>query len=196
MKNEFLRKMNIEPDNKVLIHPFFPSFNGLIKKNIPRIPFSFLYVSKYHKHKNFENLIRGFKIFYDEFNIGELHLTLVNDNSSIINSINELVLKGYPVINHGFVTRDKLAYLYRSSEFIVYPSFLESFGLGIIEGIENGCKIIAADLPYTYAICEPSISFDPKSSISISNSLKKTLNKKLFKSIQLAFNDLDALIEN
>ena len=123
MKNEFLRKMNLEPDNKVLIHPFFPSFKGLIKKNIPRIPFSFLYVSKYHKHKNFENLIRGFKIFYDEFNIGELHLTLVNDNSSIINSINELVLKGYPVINHGFVTRDKLAYLYRSSEFIVYPSF-------------------------------------------------------------------------
>ena len=55
---------------------------------------------------------------------------------------------------------------------------------------------IAADLPYTYAICEPSISFDPKSSISISNSLKKTLNKKLLnKSIQLAFNDLDALIE-
>ena len=44
---------------------------------------------------------------------------------------------------------------YLSSEFLMFPSLTESFGLGLIEAIECGCKVIGADLPYTYEVCEP-----------------------------------------
>ena len=71
---------------------------------------------------------------------------------------------------------------------------MESFGLGIIEGIENGCKVMGADLPYTYAICKPSISFNPKLVKSIIKAFETALNtKSIIKTEQLVFNEIDSI---
>jgi hypothetical protein len=34
-----------------------------------------------------------------------------------------------------------------------------------------GCKIIGADLPYTYAVCDPSLVFDPMNEKSIMDTI-------------------------
>jgi len=194
MKHDLLNKFNNNSDSKVLVHPFYPPLNHFSKVSTLRTPKSFLYVSNYQPHKNFENLINAFKLFYDEYKKGELHLTLVNNESKIIVKINNLISKGYPIINHGFINRDSLTTIYRQSEFIIYPSLVESFGLGIIEGIENGCKVMGADLPYTYAICKPSISFNPKLVKSIIKAFETALNtKSIIKTEQLVFNEIDSI---
>lgn len=196
MKQDLLNKYNNKTDSQVLVHPFYPPLNHFSKRLTVRVPNSFLYVSTYQPHKNFENLISAFKLFFDQFKKGELHLTLANNNSQIVAEINNLILKGYPIINHGFIERDLLTSIYRQSEYIIYPSSLESFGLGIIEGIENGCKVIGADLPYTYAVCKPSITFDPKLVKSIIKALEMALiTKSIIKTEKLVFNEIDSIIK-
>lgn len=195
MKQDLMNSFKNYTDLKVLVHPFYPPLSPCLKTLSARVPKSFLYVSTYNPHKNFIKLINAFKSFFDKYKKGELHLTLVNDNSKIILKINDLILRGYPIINHGFVNRDSLTLLYQQSEFIIYPSLLESFGLGIIEGIENGCKVIGADLPYTYAVCKPSITFNPNLEKSIFKAFETTLNSKsITKTKQLVFNEIDSII--
>jgi len=195
MKENLLNKFSISKTKKVLIYPFYPPLIFPNQEVVIRKKSCFLYVSTYNTHKNFENLLKGFKLFYDTHKKGELHLTLKNDESDIIKEIKNLISDGYPIFNHGFVNSIRLTCIYRQSEFIVYPSLIESFGLGIIEGIENGCQVIGADLAYTYAVCKPSITFNPKDIISISTALEKTLGSKpIMKTEQLVFNEIESLI--
>ena len=101
---------------------------------------------------------------------------------------------GYPIFNHGFVARKELSILYRACEFVVYPSLTESFGLGIIEAIENGCKIIGADLPYLRSVCQPSLTFNPNSALGIADAFEKSVKTETKKTKQLVFNDIKQLI--
>lgn len=77
------------------------------------------------------------------------------------------ISNGVPIQNHGIVPFDKVSDLYAMSKVVVYPSQLESLGLGIVEGISAGCDVITSDLPYAHAICKPSETFDPNDPDSI-----------------------------
>lgn len=194
MKADLQNAFNISTPDKIRILPFYPRLVSNSKDVILRKKNTFLYVSSYSAHKNFENLLAGFKLFYDKNKIGELHLTLENNCGAILVEMEELVAKGYPIINHGFVDREKLCTIYKSSEFVVYPSFSESFGLGIIEGIENGCNVIGANLPHTKAVCIPSLLFSPYSVDSIAYVLEMAVLTEVKKTRQLAFNEINGLL--
>ena len=105
-----------------------------------------------------------------------------------------MINEGYPVINHGFVPRDLLGTIYGEAAFSIYPSLSESFGLGIIEAIENQCDIIGSDLPYTYAVCKPSLVFDPTKIGSIAMAFQSAMKKNIQPTEQLVFNEIDKLI--
>jgi glycosyltransferase involved in cell wall biosynthesis len=47
------------------------------------------------------------------------------------------------------------------SEFLIFPSLAESFGLPLLEAANAGCKILAADLAYVYDIIVPTDVFNP-----------------------------------
>ena len=71
----------------------------------------------------------------------------------------------------------------------------ESFGLGLLEAIDNNCKIIGADLPYTYAVCNPSLVFDPNEVDSIVSSLSLSLENNVKDSSSKVNNNINKLIE-
>ena len=85
----------------------------------------------------------------------------------IYNLIRQKIESGYPIKNLGFINREELYQHYQSAEYLIYPSLSESFGLGIIEAVENGCKVVGADLPYLHEVCDPSIVFNPLDQESI-----------------------------
>ena len=194
MKEDLLKKFKIKKNSNILVLPFYSPFNYIFEKSIVRENKSFLYVSTYSSHKNFENLLLGFKHFYDKNNCGVLNLTLSENSGQILLEINKLLVEGYPIINHGFVNRKKLKKLYSSNEYLVYPSYSESFGLGIIEGIENGCKVIGADLPYLNAVCKPSLTFNPYSIESIADSFEIAIKNDLKKTKQLVHNEINKIL--
>jgi len=191
VKSKLSSRFNIDYDN-IIEMPFYPSLsqNGDVHKKDA----TYLYVSSGSKHKNHLRLIDAFCKFYDLHKVGELHLTVSDVFLALNDTINLKVLEGYPIVNHGFLDRTSLSRIYAKSKYVVYPSLIESFGLGLIEGLENGCKILGADLPYTYAVCEPSLVFDPMDVNSIVRVMEKTLSNEVPASFQKVYNKIDELL--
>ena len=141
------------------------------------------------------NLLQAFRVFYDTNKVGELHLTISNECNELNYEISKMIVDGYPIVNHGIVSRDSLGEIYGKSAFSIYPSLSESFGLGIIEAIENGCDIIGSDLPFMFAVCKPSLVFDPTKPESITRAFQEAIKKDLVRTEQLVFNEIDKLIK-
>jgi glycosyltransferase involved in cell wall biosynthesis len=193
IKNGLNQKYAI-PKEKILLLPFYPNAD-LISLEIYRSRNTFIYVSNGEPHKNHYRLLDAFVFFYDEYKCGELVVTVSPEYLSICKKIKKLVDLGYPITNIGFVRRAELIKNYQRSEYLIFPSLEESFGLGIVEGIECGCKVIGADLPYMHQICKPSITFDAFDCDDIKNAFVKAIHKKEVYTEQLVFNQIDNLIE-
>ncbi len=102
---------------------------------------------------------------------------------------------GYPINNVGFIDREKLTELYLGHEYFIFPSLAESFGLGLAEAIDGGCKIIASDLSYTYEVCEPSLVFNPISINSIQAAIVMAIQNELPCAKKLIENDLSKIMQ-
>lgn len=191
IKEEFIKKYSLQKD-KVLTLPFYPPLDNNID-GIKRKDNSYIYVSNATPNKNHIRLIDAFCKFYDKYQRGTLTLT-VSDKFAITKTlIDRKISKGYPIENVGFVNRRDLECLYKRTKYMIYPSLAESFGLGIVEAIENGCKVIGADLPYMHAVCSPSIVFDPYDINSIQQAFEDSLTNTK-DSISFVNNEIDNLI--
>ena len=192
IKNKLQKRINLRSES-IKTAPFYPQFKKL-DLNIKREEGRFLYVSNANPHKNHIRLINAFCIFYDQNKKGKLVLTVSNDYPEVLELIANKKNK-YPIINLGFIDHVSLQKEYLSSEYFVFPSLSESLGLGIVEAIESGCKIIAADLPYTYAACDPSCTFNPLDETSIANAFQSTLkNNNLTPSSSKIENSINKII--
>lgn len=191
VKGKLSEKYNIQ-SNKILTMPFYPPFESKI--DLPKKEHQYIYVSNVSDHKNHKRLINAFVKFYDIHKKGKLILTIPSEAQEIISIINDKKIEGYPIENIGFVDRESLQKLYAESEYHIFPSLTESFGLGLIESIENGCKIIASDLPYAYAVCKPSLVFNPLEVSSITEALSLSLQKNTIKSESKVNNQINRLI--
>lgn len=192
VKSSLCKKYKAIPASKVLIIPFYPPLKS--DCIVSRKKGSFLYVSSGHSYKNHENLLEAFILFFDKHKFGELHLTIGDDFLKLQNRIFYLQQLGYPLINHGFLRREDLALIYKSVDNVIYPSLAESFGLGVVEAIENGCKVIGSNLPWIHAVCEPSLVFDPESVESINLAITEAIFNELKPSKQLVFDQIGELI--
>lgn len=187
-KNKY--KVNSE---KVILMPFYPPFNNS-NETVEREENTYIYVSNASIHKNHIKLIDAFCLFYDTYRKGSLTVTVSEEFNEVLNYVKDKQNLGYPIKNLGFIKRDDLKKIYESHEYLIFPSFAESFGLGLVEAIENGCKVIGADLPYTYAVCKPSLVFNPLEVDSITEALSLSLQKNTINSESKVKNEINTLI--
>lgn len=181
-------------DKRIIKLPFYPEFN-FSNFNVKRLKNSFLYISNSSSHKNHYKLIESFCFAYKELKKGSLTLTVPSSDVELCNFINNKINLGYPIKNVGFIERQKLVELYLSHEYLIFPSLSESFGLGLAEGIDGGCKIIAADLNYTYEVCEPSLVFNPYSIESMKNAIVTAVRNELPYAKKLIENDISKIMQ-
>lgn len=193
IQKQFVKKYYSGKLNNVELLPFYPELS-FSEKSIHREKNTFLYVSNSSAHKNHFRLIEAFCLLYDEFQEGLLTLTIPQYDVRLCHIINEKNQLGYPIKNIGFIDRSKLVKLYLSHEYLIFPSLAESFGLGLVEAIDGGCKIIAADLPYTYEVCQPSLVFDPLIISSIKDAMTKAMTTELPMTHKVISNDISKLI--
>lgn len=194
VRREFSNKYLYGKNGKVLALPFYPIINFTTSR-VDRSGNSFLYVSNSSPHKNHYKLIESFCLAYDEVKNGTLSVTVPISDFNLCNYIKEKINLGYPIKNFGFIEREKLAELYLSHEYLIFPSLAESFGLGLAEAIDGGCKIIAADLNYTYEVCEPSLVFDPYSIDSMRNAIVTAVRNELPYPKKLIENDISKIMQ-
>lgn len=135
----------------------------------------FIYISNGNPHKNHINLLKAWEILSLKMNINiPLHLTITNDYEKLISLIDQYKLNGIQIINHGKVDVKEL---YTNYKYSIYPSLIESFGLGLIESVDSNTEVIAADLPYVDAVIQAAEKFDPNSPQAIAFAVKKILEK-------------------
>jgi glycosyltransferase involved in cell wall biosynthesis len=177
VKSKFLKKYAPKPET-VLLLPFYLPFEVNTTK-IERKPNQYVFVSNGVPHKNHIRLVNAFCTFFEIHKKGTLYVTISEEFVFLKKYIDDKINSGFPIINLGHIDRFQLQELYLQSAFHIFPSLTESFGLGLIEGVECGCAIIGADLAYTYAVCEPSIVFNPLNESAIVRALEKSLTENL-----------------
>lgn len=155
---------------------------------------SFLYVSDGNPHKNHMRLFKAWRAVKDSD--AELWLTVSNAYPEVVVEILQLQKEGFKVVNFQNQSRTALNALYAKAEYLLYPSLLESFGLGLIEGALGGCKIIASDLSYVYQVVEPSKVFDPYDVDALASCISQlNENEQVPNTILKAKDGIDQLIE-
>ena len=175
IKNGLIRKYNV-PSEQIKILPFFSPLPASYNKKEKN---SFAYISTAPPHKNHLRLIKAWELLHDEGINPKLHLTVPEGADEVYNRIIRAKLNGVNIENHGYITRNEVSDILHGSQFLIFPSLAESFGLPLLEGIEAGCKVIASDLEYTYQVIKPSHSFNPFSCRAIADAVKFSLENDL-----------------
>lgn len=187
--NEAIRHLCI-PAEKVKLFPFyrlpfFPKVEG--KRN------DYIFVGEYSGSKGHDELLQAWRILHEQGVNPVLHLTVTG--SDFVKKVKDAIDEGVTIVNHGFIPLEQLAQLYMQSKATVYPSYNESFGLGLVEAMEAGCDVIGADLPYTHAICKPSELFNPSQVETIVDAINRYEDGKSPKTELLVKDMVDEMIE-
>lgn len=166
----------LRPDIKLLID----------KATRPRL----IYVSHPSTHKNHLSLLKAWELIHMKYPTASLLLTLqpkyYNTKKKTerlydsflkpILDYHESMKKPNKIIFLGFINYDEVQYALSNSDLMVFPSLSESFGLGLVESMNAGCPIIAADLPYAHdVVADAALYFDPNDSHSIEQTVDKVL---------------------
>ena len=189
------------------------------KLKLRKDAFLFLAVGRYHKKKNFEQLIRVFQRLADEspqsfflaicgVNVGALQAQI--DESALDKSI--FLIE--PIVNDlsgclfEFPTNEVLDW-YHSADCFLMPSTVESFGIVTIEAMASGLPVIAADSPGTrdvlrngqdgvmYDGSDENLTFEIKKILTSVNYRKANVAKSLIRSQQFDWLDIvDTYIEH
>lgn len=190
VQNLVLRKLDIKK-SKILIHPFYKE--AKFESNKSKDEQTFVYISNGNKHKNHLTLFKAWEKLAELDKFPMLNVTITDNFKYLIEEINRLKKKGINIRNHGFCDPEDL---YRNSKFLIYPSLMESFGLGLIESCQANCYIIAADLPYVHDVVIPTKVFDPYNSNSIVDSINEIFKNKNLKESKLKIsNEIDKIIK-
>lgn len=158
----------------------------------------YLFVGEYTMAKGHDELLAAWYLLHERGVDITLHLTC-GEKTLFLENVDKAIADGLKIVNHGFVKFQEMAAIYHVAKAIVYPSFNESLGLGIVEGIHAGCDVITSDLPFAHAICKPSDVFDPHFPQSIADAImryEKGVSKKSELTIKDCIGELLDLLES
>lgn len=108
--------------------------------------------------KGVEVLLQAFNMIHREFPDAQLWIA---GDGPLSHSLKELrdELQTPHVSFLGAVPHDKMPALYRQLDILVSPSLSEGFGLVLLEAAQQGCAIVASDLPAHSEILVPGEEF-------------------------------------
>ncbi|WP_256011185.1 glycosyltransferase [Desertivirga xinjiangensis] len=195
MQKKLAKGLSISPQN-IFIYPFFLDNFSQYRTSKKINQLMFLYVADGVKQKNHDVLFEAWIILLKKYKYqAELHLTIPENYTALIDKIKTLNEGGLKIINHGYCDKEKLYSLYSSANCLIFPSLAESFGLPLIEAANAGCNIIAADLPYVYDVIRPSATFNPYKAEDLASKLVIVLNEGISMPTEVVVkNEIDNLI--
>lgn len=107
-------------------------------------------------YKNHFVIIKALKILKDKNKLRNIifNVTFVKGSYKKFDAL----VSNYQLENNirylGYLTRDELYQQYDNSSFMVFPSYVETCGLPLLEGASKQLPIIASDLPYACEMLE------------------------------------------
>jgi glycosyltransferase involved in cell wall biosynthesis len=178
MKEELERKIRCSARIKVMAFKTDRMLTRLENNNQENIGIKkFIYVASGDLHKNHKILIEAWKILALKGIKCSLTLTIDETIYPVITKyINEVKEQyGLDIKNVGNIDAMELSLLYKASQVLIYPSFVESLGLPLLEAADHGLEILAPEVDYIRDIINPHHTFDPGSAKSISRAVERCL---------------------
>ncbi|MGH7203037.1 MAG: glycosyltransferase family 4 protein, partial [Candidatus Levyibacteriota bacterium] len=137
----------------------------------------FLYVGNAYPHKNVERLIDAFALVVKEY--PDVKLLLVGKSNYFYDRLEEKVGQmglEKSVLFLGGVSDEELIGLYQDAQALVFPSLMEGFGLPGLEAMQNGCLVLASDIPVFKEIYQDAaLYFNPREIASIHATIRQVL---------------------
>ena len=158
MKNAVIEQFNWNPKKISVIKP---NVKNIVIEKVPKIDFDnnkfhIFYPSNTAKYKNHELIVKALKYIKDNkqeiYNNLIIHFTFDrnlsnNRNTVLINLIKDLQVDKQ-IKYEGKIPYDRVLSFYKSCDLIVFSSYIETFGLPLIEAASFGMPILAADMDY------------------------------------------------
>jgi glycosyltransferase involved in cell wall biosynthesis len=126
--------------------------NLITNIGLPSDEIKMFYPTSIIKYKNYKILFEALDILRNNKDVNKkfkLYITLkeedIYDKDILKNIRNQVDFLGP-------LPYSKVLEYYNSTDMLVFPSYVETFGLPLIEGAKFGLKIVAADLPYSHEV--------------------------------------------
>lgn len=151
MKEAILSKTKIEKENILIQHPPINIPKGYVyKSNYDNL---FFYPAIATKYKNHRIIIEASKILKEkDINNYNIEFTLNgNENKHISKLKKECVKYDLPIKFIGSLSYEEVMDKY-SKSVLLFPSYIETFGLPLLEAKTIGSPIIASDTPFSREI--------------------------------------------
>lgn len=155
LMNVAAKKANIDT-NKFIIEQ--PKMNITVKKyyesnNNPNN--LFFYPASAYVYKNHEIILNTCKLLVDRgIDNFSIIFTLSGDENSHANKIKNIAVKdNLPIIFAGQMYIDSV-YEYYSKSILIFPSYIETYGLPLLEAKIHNTPILASDCPFSHEILD------------------------------------------
>lgn len=157
-KTVFVRKFKIPVER---VHVIPPEVQSINYDEVAIRPFTdgkrhFIYPATPLLYKNHKVLLQALhelkKSDEEVFREVKLHFTLKEDNALGLKNTAEELGVADAVSFEGVLPFKQLLAYYKSMDALLYPSFIESFGLPLLEAAGAGIAIVASDLPYVHDV--------------------------------------------
>ncbi|MBF2708190.1 glycosyltransferase family 4 protein [Flavobacterium soyangense] len=176
-KQELIKELNVPEDKITVIYNAVASVFEIVNsfklsKSESPIPFDYiLSVSSHHPRKNFERLVKAFKLIKQD----NLKLCIIGNMNKNFNST-ELEIEDNVIYLQNISDCELIEY-YKHSKLFVFASIYEGFGIPIIEALKVGVPICISDIPVFHEICQESaLYFDPYNINDIKDKIIESLS--------------------
>jgi glycosyltransferase involved in cell wall biosynthesis len=158
MKNAVIEQFNWNPKK---ISAIKPNVENIPLEKVPEIDFNdnkfhIFYPANTAKYKNHELIINALKYIKDSkpeiYKNLIIHFTFDSSLSNNINAVLINLIKDLQVDEHikceGKISYERVLSFYKSCDLMFFPSYIETFGLPLIEAASFGMPILATDMNY------------------------------------------------
>jgi len=157
MLDYFYLGADFKVDTLSQISEVSPDIAALLRSNSP----FFLAVGTIEPRKGYGYLLDGFEILWNQ---GTSHQLVIVGKvgwlcSDILNRAQELNRSGRPLTLLHDVDDNSLDLLYKKSAAVIFPSYVEGFGLPLVEALVRGKKVLASNIEVFQEVGGTNVSY-------------------------------------
>ena len=158
MKEAFLNRFKISKE-KVYVIP--PEVRTIDYENVSQMQFTdgkrhFIYPATPLLYKNHKLLLQALQLLKERnfalFQRIKLHFTLKENNPLGLKDLARSWEVDEAIVFEGVLPFQQLLSYYKSMDALLFPSYIETFGLPLLEAAGAGIAIVASDLPYAHDV--------------------------------------------
>ena len=143
-------KWNIDKGNIFVERPDINPIFKTVSDNADKVPKTLFYPANFSSYKNHGVLIRACAQLWDEMGRDAFSLTLTGKEENFPESLKALIAgKNYPISFVGALSPEEMKAMYEKS-ILVFPSYIETVGLPLVEARALLRPIIVADCEYAH----------------------------------------------